>query len=108
MKRLVLVAILSVFAFAYSSKGLSAYKKLCAQCHGPAFKGAAMLYSDEWEEMFANGAKKLKKVHLQNEKAINSIESNYFKRRGKYLKKFLFKNARDFGVVRGCDALNCG
>ncbi|WP_201338634.1 MULTISPECIES: hypothetical protein [unclassified Nitratiruptor] len=102
------IFLLSVCAFGYSSKGMNAYKKLCSLCHGPAFKGAAMLNSDEWDAMFANGAKKLRTLHKEFPKALKKLNSSYFKRRGKYLHKFLHNNGRDFGVVRSCDGLNCG
>ena len=109
MKTIALGAlVVPIVIFAYSAKGLNAYKKLCVHCHGPAFKGAAMMYSDEWSDLFANGAMKLKKVHADNKKAMRYLETNYFKRRGKYLKHFLMNNARDMGVVRSCDGLNCG
>ncbi|BCD61017.1 MULTISPECIES: hypothetical protein [unclassified Nitratiruptor] len=103
-----MVFFVPIFVFGYGAKGLNAYKKLCVHCHGPAFKGAAMLYSDEWTQMFAENAKRLRKVHKDNPKAMKYIDSNYFIRRAKYLKRFLKNNARDMGVVRSCDGLNCG
>ncbi len=109
MKKIICGTLLvPMMLLAYSAKGLNAYKKLCVHCHGPAFKGAAMMYSDEWSELFADGAKKLKKIHADNQKAMKYLEMNYFKRRGKHLKRFLMNNARDMGVVRSCDGLNCG
>ena len=108
MKKYIFLLSLPLVVFAYSAKGMVAYKKLCSHCHGPAFKGAAMLNSDEWKDLFANQAKKLKKIHSNIPKAMKKLKSRYFKRRGEYLYRFLFKNARDFGVVRSCDGLNCG
>jgi len=93
---------------AYSAKGMVTYKKLCKQCHGSGFKGAAMLESDDWEEMFMNNAAKLIKVHTNDPDAIRVIDSGYFKRHFESLGKFLRNNGRDMGVVRSCDGLNCG
>jgi len=100
--------ILTTFVFAYSSKGMVTYKKLCSSCHGPAFKGAAMLESEEWENMFSDNAKKLKSIHKNDKEAMKKLKSKYFKRRIKDLKRFMMNNARDMGVVRSCDGLNCG
>ena len=108
IKILLFASLLIGSCFGYSAKGMVAYKKLCSHCHGPAFKGAAMLFSEEWDEVFKNRAKKLKYLHKTFPKAIKKIESNYFKRRSQYLKNFLHNNARYMGVVRSCDGLNCG
>ncbi|BDY12231.1 hypothetical protein [Hydrogenimonas cancrithermarum] len=93
---------------AYSAKGMVTYKKLCKQCHGSGFKGAAMLTSDEWEEMFEYRAAKLKKVHEVDAEAKKVIDSGYFKRNFETLGKFLRNNGSDMGVVRSCDGMNCG
>ncbi len=98
----------NIGAHAYSAKGMTAYKKLCKQCHGSGFKGAAMLTSDEWDEMFKAEAKRLKKVHKNDPDAEKILNSSYFKRRMDALGKFLHNNASDMGVVRSCDGLNCG
>jgi len=112
MKRWLIMAICSIFytigLHAYSAKGMVTYKKLCKQCHGSGFKGAAMLESDEWEEMFMNNAAKLKKVHANEPDAVKVLDSGYFKRHFEALGKFLRNNGRDMGVVRSCDGLNCG
>jgi len=107
MKTLLMLT-LSIACFAYSARGMVAYKKLCSFCHGPAFKGAAMLNSDEWDEVFARDAKKLKEIHKNDPNAMKKLDSSYFKRRSKYLRRFLHNNGRDMGVVRSCDGLNCG
>ncbi|WP_353662939.1 hypothetical protein [Hydrogenimonas sp. SS33] len=93
---------------AYSAKGMVAYKKLCKQCHGSGFKGAAMCESEEWEAYFADGARKLKEAHAEDEDAMRVMRSRYFKRRFETLGKFLRNNGRDMGVVRSCDGMNCG
>ncbi|BBG65474.1 hypothetical protein NNO_0771 [Hydrogenimonas sp.] len=93
---------------AYSAKGMVSYKKLCKQCHGSGFKGAAMLTSDEWEEMFEDRAKRLKEVHKDDPDAGKVMKSPYFKRRMEALGRFLRNNGSDMGVVRSCDGLNCG
>jgi len=93
---------------AYSAKGMVAYKKLCKHCHGSGFKGAAMLTSDEWEEMFVKEAKRLKELHENDAEAKKVMESPYFERRKDALGRFLRNNGSDMGVVRSCDGLNCG
>ena len=93
---------------AYSAKGMVAYKKLCKQCHGSGFKGAAMCESDEWEAYFADGAKKLHEVHASEPDAKRVFDSRYFRRHFETLGKFLRNNGRDMGVVRSCDGMNCG
>jgi hypothetical protein len=112
IKKWIRVAICSIFAttslYAYSAKGMVAYKKLCKQCHGSGFKGASLLESDAWEEMFDNHAQKLRKVHANDPDATKVLNSNYFKRHNQSLGKFLRNNGRDMGVVRSCDGLNCG
>ncbi len=112
MKKWILTILVSMIgacgAYAYSAKGMVAYKKLCKHCHGSGFKGAAMLTSDGWEEMFASKAKRLKEVHERDEEAKKVLESPYFKRRIDALGKFLRSNGSDMGVVRSCDGLNCG
>jgi len=112
MRLLIITAICCLFGNislnAYSAKGMITYKKLCKHCHGSGFKGAAMLESDEWEEMFENRAKKLKKVHSNEPSAMKVLNSGYFKRNFEALGKFLRNNGRDMGVVRSCDGLNCG
>ncbi len=93
---------------AYSAKGMVAYKKLCKECHGSGFKGAAMLESDEWERMFAEGAKRLRALHDGDARAMEVLKSRYFRKRLVPLGRFLRNNGRDMGVVRSCDGLNCG
>ncbi|WP_457596490.1 hypothetical protein [Hydrogenimonas sp.] len=101
-----LVAVSSLQA--YSAKGMVAYKKLCKQCHGSGFKGAAMCESEEWEAYFANGAAKLKRVHADDPEAKRVFDSPYFRRHFETLGRFLRNNGRDMGVVRSCDGMNCG
>ena len=93
---------------AYSAREMVAYKKLCKQCHGSGFKGAAMCESEEWEAYFFDAAKQLKKVHAKDAKAKKVFDSGYFKRHFESLGKFLQNNRRDMGVVRSCDGMNCG
>ncbi|WP_200762838.1 hypothetical protein [Nitrosophilus alvini] len=105
---MLIIAACATLSFGYSSQGMTAYKKLCSKCHGPAFKGAAMLNSDEWVEIFGNNAAKLRELHKKYPKALKKIDSGYFKRRAIHLQKFMKNNGRDMGVVRSCDGLNCG
>ena len=107
-KTALLCMVCTIALHAYSAKGMVAYKKLCKQCHGSGFKGAAMLTSDEWEEMFAEDAKKLRKAHAGEPDAIRVLDSGYFRRHIRSLGTFLRNNGSDMGVVRSCDGLNCG
>ncbi|GEM_PF-2883072 len=109
MKKIALLFITIVsIGYSYSAKGMVTYKKLCYSCHGPAFKGAAMMESHEWRSLFANKATGLKALHENSQKAIERLNSSYFNRRAQALENFLINNARDKGIVRGCDGLNCG
>ncbi len=108
MKILLAAILCSLCVWGYSTKGMVTYKKLCSLCHGPAFKGAAMLNSDEWDEMFADDARRLKAIHKKDPKALEKLNGSYFERHVKYLAPFLRNNGRDTGAVRSCDGLNCG
>lgn len=105
---ILLVCLFAATAWGYSAKGMIAYKKLCKTCHGSGFKGAAMATSEEWEEYFADNAVSLRKVHEEDPEALEVIDSDYFKRRSKYLGPFLINNGSDTGAVRSCDGMNCG
>ena len=112
MKKLLLTllaaALLVPAANAYNERGLKTYKKLCKKCHGSEFRGAAMLTGEEWEEMFANNEAKLLAAHEGDAKAMEKFNRSYYKNRKKYLFDFLSKNAKDSGVVPGCDNNYCG
>ena len=92
----------------YNERGLKTYKKLCKECHGSEFRGAAMLKGAEWKAMFADGEAKLLAAHKGNAEALEQFNRSYYKNRKKYLFEFLSKNAKDSGVVPGCDANYCG
>ncbi len=102
------LGILSSAAYAYNERGIKTYKKLCKECHGSEFRGAAMLTGDEWKAMFANDEAKMLKAHEGNAEAMEQFERSYYKNRKKYLFDFLSKNAKDSGVVPGCDSNYCG
>lgn len=92
----------------YSEKGIITYKKLCKQCHGNPYKGAAMLKKKEWKKMFKDNDKKFLEVHMKNEKAMNVLAKSYYRNRHRHLVKFLVSSASDSGVVPSCDGNFCG
>ena len=92
----------------YSEQGIVTYKKLCKQCHGNPYKGAAMLKKKEWKKIFKNNDKKFLSVHKKNEKAMHVLQKSYYKNRRHHLVKFLISSASDSGVVPACDGNFCG
>ncbi|MDF1881629.1 hypothetical protein JHD50_09990 [Sulfurimonas sp. MAG313] len=92
----------------YSERGIVTYKKLCKQCHGNPYKGAAMLKKKQWKVMFKDKDKKFLSVHMKNEKAMQTMQKSYYKNRRKHLMKFLISSASDSGVVPACDGNFCG
>ncbi len=92
----------------YSEHGIKTYLKLCKQCHGNPYKGAAMLKKKEWERLFEKGDKKIYGLHAENEKAIKLLKSSYYKNRRRHLVKFLISSGSDSGVVPACDGNFCG
>ena len=42
----------------YSEQGIVTYKRLCKQCHGNPYKGAAMRKGKEWKRLFKGGDKR--------------------------------------------------
>jgi hypothetical protein len=101
-------SICTLYGDGYVAKQLNAYKMHCKICHGPAFKGAAMQTSDEWELLFKNNKEKLNQLHTKDKDAIRVLESERFDKDAPNLLKFLKANSSDSGVVRSCDGLNCG
>jgi hypothetical protein len=97
-----------VSAHAYSERGMKTYQKLCKECHGSEFRGAAMLTMEEWEEVFENGDRGMIERHKETPEGLATIERSYYQSRKKYLIKFLVRNAKDSGVVPGCDGNYCG
>ena len=112
MKNLFLITILIVAAnslYAYNSKGMNVYKKMCLDCHGSPYRGARMHTTDEWEEIYEISATPFKDLHKSNSEALEVLSRDYFtKKKQSYLKKFLFGNAKDSGAVPGCDGNYCG
>jgi len=92
----------------YDTMGMAAYKKLCKECHGGPYKGAAMHTKREWTKYFRSGAKALVAAHDGVPEALPLFETSYFKNRSDNLKKFLEQSASDSGVVPGCDGNHCG
>lgn len=92
----------------YSEQGIVTYKKLCKQCHGNPYKGAAMLKQKEWKGLFKKRDKKMYDLHAENEKATKVLNSSYYKNRRRHLVKFLISSGSDSGVVPACDGNFCG
>ena len=92
----------------YSEQGIVTYKKLCKQCHGNPYKGAAMLKKREWKRLFEEGDEKIYTLHAKNEKAIKVLNSSYYKNRRRHLVKFLISSGGGSGVVPACDGHFCG
>ena len=61
---------------AYNKKGLSAYKKLCVQCHGGPFRGAGIHTIDEWEEITTSSKTPLVALHEGNVDALEKFEDS--------------------------------
>ena len=104
----VLLAGAALWAAPYNERGLKTYKKLCKECHGSSFRGAAMLKGYEWEAMFADNEAKLRAAHEGSAEGMEVFGRSYYQTRKEYLFEFLSKNAKDSGVVPGCDANYCG
>lgn len=92
----------------YSEQGMKTYYRLCKQCHGNPYKGAAMLKNKEWKTLFAEGDKKIRAIHAGSEKATKVLEKSYYRSRRRHLVKFLISSGSDSGVVPACDGNFCG
>ena len=92
----------------YSVRGYKAYNKVCKECHGKAFKGAAMLGQREWRELFEEDGRQLNALHLKNEKAMEKLNSSYYQKKRRHIKKFLINNANDTARAPTCNADVCG
>ena len=92
----------------YSEQGIVTYKKLCKQCHGNPYKGAAMLKKKEWKELFKDGDDKILAIHMKNQKAVEKLKMSYYTSRRRHLVKFLISSASDSGVIPACDGNFCG
>jgi hypothetical protein len=113
-KRFFLLWVLLMFAASlharqnYSEQGIKTYLKLCKQCHGNPYKGAAMLKKREWKRLFEKGDEKIYALHAKNEKALTVLNSSYYQNRRRHLVKFLVSSGSDSGVVPACDGNFCG
>lgn len=92
----------------YSEQGIKTYLKLCKQCHGNPYKGAAMLKKKEWKSLFKEGDERIDALHANNQKALEALHSSYYKNRRRHLVKFLISSGSDSGVVPACDGNFCG
>lgn len=108
MPLLLAAALAATAAHAYNERGLKTYKKLCKSCHGSPFRGAAMLTKKEWENVFDEADDKMEAIHKNSAEALEQIDRSYYHSRKKYLADFLINNAKDSGVVPGCDSNYCG
>lgn len=107
MTVLLLVSVQNIYA--YNSKGMKVYKKMCLECHGSPFRGAKMHTVMEWEEIFYTSKTPFKTIHEKYPEADKAVKDEYFtQKRAGYLKKFLVENAKDAGSVPGCDGNYCG
>ena len=82
-------------------KGQRSYLKQCKNCHGNGTKGAAMHSQDEWDELFADGAKKMKEVHAGT-KGEAFINGPAFQNSAPDLRDFLYEYGNDSGNVPSC------
>lgn len=95
--------------YAYNSKGMKIYKKLCVSCHGSPFRGAKMHTVLEWEMIYDESDTAIKDLHKSDKEAMEILNDSYFtKKKQSYLKKFLIGSAKDAGSVPGCDGNYCG
>ena len=112
MKKTILIALLlitSQSAYAYHSKGMKVYKKVCLSCHGSPYRGAQMHTQFEWEDIFSASDTPFRELHKAHKDAMEVLEGGYLtKKRVSYLKKFLYGSAKDAGGVPGCDGNYCG
>lgn len=92
----------------YSEEGIKTYIRLCKQCHGNPYKGAAMLKKKEWKGLFEGGDEKMSALHANNKKAMKTLNKSYYKNRRRHLVKFLISSGSDSGVVPACDGNFCG
>jgi hypothetical protein len=92
----------------YSEQGIVTYKKLCKQCHGNPYKGAAMLKKKEWKSLFEEGDEKIYALHANTNKATKVLDTSYYKNRRRHLVKFLISSGSDSGVIPACDGNFCG
>ncbi|WP_373069608.1 hypothetical protein [Sulfurimonas sp.] len=112
MKKLLLIVALIISSqslYAYNSKGMKVYKKVCISCHGSPFRGAKMHTIYEWEGIFDESKTPFKTLHKDEPDALKELDTGYLtKKRVKSLQKFLIGNAKDAGAVPGCDGNYCG
>ena len=92
----------------YSEQGIKTYYKLCKQCHGSPYKGASMLKTKEWKNLFKGDDEKIFAIHSKSEKAVKILKKSYYKSRRRHLVKFLVSSGSDSGVVPACDGNFCG
>lgn len=95
-------------ANAYNEQGIKTYQKLCKSCHGSEFRGAGMLTMDEWDTLYEKGDAEMVALHKESPKALENIGRSYYTSRRDDLFDFLINNAKDSGVVPGCDGNYCG
>ncbi len=86
-------------------EGQRYYLDACSKCHGSGNMGGNMATSEEWKDIFSNGAKELISLHKGEDGAdsvISYIESKKFKKESPRLLKFLQEFANDSENIPTC------
>ncbi|MEA2111983.1 MAG: cytochrome c [Campylobacterota bacterium] len=91
---------------AKSYKGQKEYKKKCRSCHGGGQAVAASKTISEWTVLLVNKGKGLADLHVNNEKAKESVEyftGSRYAKKSKHFKDFMVQYAEDSGNVPACN-----
>ncbi len=99
---ILVILLLSQFAYASVYKGQKEYMKKCKKCHGNGGKLAKARTTSEWENLFKNKGLPLIKIHDKNDTAAEYFHSKRFKKKVKHLLQFFKKYASDSGNVPAC------
>lgn len=95
-------------ANASDKKGIKVYKKLCQKCHGGPFRTSSMHTIDEWEDIQDSSEKPFVEFHKDDSEILAKFDNYLSEKRRKYLFEFLINNAKDSGIVPGCNGSYCG
>ncbi len=105
---IVLLLSLSTSLSAYYKKGMQKWKRMCIECHGSPIRGARMYTQSEWEDIRDSSQTPILELHKDDKESFSILEKKMTKKSSKYLFEFLIGNAKDSGVVPGCDSNYCG
>lgn len=98
------IAIISTCSFAVQNvAGQKYYLKQCSSCHGKGNRGGGLAASYEWEEYFADGAKKILFFHADEKKALKYLNSKKFQKQKKKIYNFLLEFASDSQNIPSCN-----